>query len=390
MYADPLAWIDDEAAAWSARGLGRRAVARRAVRPGRFLRDGRWFVNFGSNDYLGLAADPRVVDAARAVAGRYGWGAGASPLVSGWTDEHQALVEALAAFERTEAAVLFPTGFAANMGTVAALVGKEDAVYSDRLNHACLIDGARLSRASVRVYPHNDPGALAATLERDRGRFRRALIVTDGVFSMDGDLAPLAEIVGIAERFGAMLLVDEAHATGVFGPDGRGAASACGVAERIGVRVGTLSKALGSLGGFVAGSKRLVEWLVNRARTQIYSTALPPAAAAAARAALAIVEAESWRREHVHALAARLRAALAGAGLDVGPSLGPHVPVLVGEPGKALALSARLSARGLFVPAIRPPTVPAGTSRLRISVTAAHTDDDVDALLSALLETGHS
>jgi 8-amino-7-oxononanoate synthase len=294
------------------------------------------------------------------------------------------LTEAIAAFEQTEAALLFPTGFAANLGTVAALVGQGDAVYCDRLNHACLIDGARLSGARLRVYPHNDAEALASTLERDRGRFRRSLVATDGVFSMDGDLAPLAELVEVSERFGAMLLVDEAHGTGVFGPDGRGAASACGVAERVPVRVGTLSKALGSVGGFVAGSRRLIDRLLNHARTQIYSTSLPPAAAAAARAALALAADEPWRRDRVHGLAARLRLALTDAGFDVGPSAGPIVPVLLGEPERALALSARLREAGFFVPAIRPPTVPAGTARLRISLTAAHTDGDLDALIDAL------
>jgi 8-amino-7-oxononanoate synthase len=378
--SDPLAWIDDEEAAWSAKGLARRLVAHDRVRPGRFERDGRWLVNFGSNDYLGLAADPRLAEAARAAAERHGWGAGSSPLVTGWTDAHQALADDLAEFEGAEAALLFPTGFAANLGTVAALVGRGDAVYSDRLNHASLIDGARLSRASVRVYPHNDVADLAATLERDRGHFRRALIVTDGIFGMDGDLAPLGELVEIAGRFGAMLLVDEAHGTGVLGPDGRGASSACGVAERIDVRVGTLSKALGSVGGFVAGSRRLIGRLLNHARTQIYSTSLPPAAAAAARAALAILRAEPWRRERVHALAARLRE----AGVGVGNPTGPIVPLVVGDPARALALSARLEAAGLFVPAIRPPTVPEGTARLRVSLSAAHTDDDLDALITAL------
>lgn len=382
--SDPLDWIDAEAAARAARGLTRRLVAHDRVRPGRFERDGRWLVDFGSNDYLGLAADPRLAEAARAAAEAYGWGAGASPLVTGWTAAHQALVEALADFEGTEAAVLFPTGFAANLGTVAALVGKADAVYSDRLNHACLIDGARLSGAAVRVYPHNDAARLGARLARDRGRFRRSLIVTDGVFSMDGDLAPLADLADLAERFGAVLLVDEAHGTGVFGPDGRGAASACGVAGRVHVRVGTLSKALGSLGGFVAGPRRLTDHLVNHARTQIYSTALPPAAAAAARAALEIAAAEPWRRRRVHDLADRLRRALAGAGVDVGGSAGPIVPVVLGEPAAALACSERLLRAGLFTPAIRPPTVPAGTARLRVSLSAAHTDADLDALVAAL------
>ncbi|MCA1685355.1 MAG: aminotransferase class I/II-fold pyridoxal phosphate-dependent enzyme, partial [Planctomycetia bacterium] len=318
--SDPLAWIDDEAERRSALGLTRRLDAHGAVRPGRFVRGNRELLNFGSNDYLGLAADPRLADAAREAAEVYGWGAGASPLVAGWTDAHQGLADVLAAFEQAEAVMLFPSGFAANLGTVAALVGAGDAVYADRLSHACLIDGARLSGASLRVYPHNDADRLASILGRDRGRFRRTLIATDGVFSMDGDVAPLADLASIAERFGANLLVDEAHGTGVFGPEGRGASAACGVAGRVPVRVGTLSKALGSLGGFVAGSRRLIDHLLNHARTAIYSTALPPAAAAAARVALDIAGAEPWRRDRVFAAGDRVRTALVAAGLKVTPS----------------------------------------------------------------------
>jgi 8-amino-7-oxononanoate synthase len=374
--ADPLAWIDDEAADWASRGLTRRLVPR-----GRSSA-----INFGSNDYLGLASDPRVVAAATRAAEAFGWGAGASPLVSGWTEVHDDLARALAAFEGTEAVALFPTGFAANLGTIAALVGPGDAVYADRLNHACLIDGARLSGARLRVYPHNDAGRLEEILRRDRGRFRRSLIATDGVFSMDGDLAPLADLADLAERSGAILLVDEAHGTGVFGPDGRGAASEHGVADRVHVRVGTLSKALGSIGGFVAGSKRLVDWLVNHARALIYSTALPPAAAAAAREALAIAQAEPWRRERVRALGSALCQSLADAGFRVRPTTGPIVPVLLGTPERASALADGLRAQGIFVPAIRPPTVPEGTSRLRISLSATHTDDEIAALVGALGE----
>ena len=385
---NPLAWIDDEAANWSARGLDRRLIAHGTTIPGAFVLEDRPFLNFGANDYLGLAADPRLTEAALNAAKRYGWGAGASPLVAGWTEVHQSLVESIAAYEKTEAALLFPTGYAANLGTISALVGQSDVVYSDRLNHACLIDGARLSRASVRVYPHNDPAKLNEILEREQGKFRRSLIVTDGVFSMDGDLAPLAQLVEIADRHEAMLLVDEAHGTGVFGPDGRGAASACGVADRIHVRVGTLSKALGSIGGFVAGSKRLIDWLVNQARTQIYSTSLPAAAAAAALEAFTIIEAEPWRREHVLALGSRLRQRLTAAGFDVGHSAGPIVPVILGDVDKTVALSARLRKHGLFVPAIRPPTVPEDTARLRISLSAAHSESDIDTLIAAITDSG--
>ena len=382
--ADPLAWIAAEADDWSSRGLARWLVPRRGTTPGRLAQSGQSLINFGSNNYLGLASDPRVVTAARGSAEAFGWGAGASPLVTGWTEAHDELATALARFEQAEAAVLFPTGYAANLGTIAALVGKDDAIYSDRLNHACLIDGARLSRATVRIYPHNDAGGLEAILTRDKGRFRRGLIVTDGVFSMDGDLAPLAELADLADRFGLALLVDEAHGTGVFGPDGRGAGSECGVADRVHVRVGTLSKAMGSIGGFVAGSRILIDWLINHARPLIYSTALPPAAASAAREALAIAQAEPWRRIRVRALGLRLRQDLIACGFEVSPSDGPIVAVMICDPEQALAVARALREHGLVVPAIRPPTVPTGTARLRITLSAAHADDEVETLVRAL------
>ncbi|MFO0907507.1 MAG: aminotransferase class I/II-fold pyridoxal phosphate-dependent enzyme [Isosphaeraceae bacterium] len=253
---------------------------------------------------------------------RSGWGAGASPLISGWTEAHEQLAAELTQFEQVEAVALFPTGFAANLGTIAALVGAGDAVYLDRLNHACLIDGARLSVPGLRSFPHADVDRLEQILLRDRGRFRRRLIATDGIFSMDGDVAPLADLADLAERFDAMLLVDEAHGTGVLGPEGRGAAAACGVANRVPIRVGTLSKALGSVGGFVAGSKQLVSWLVNHARTLIYSTP-PPAAAAAAACALQIARSESWRRESIARGASWLEGRLSGAPASDDPDTDP-------------------------------------------------------------------
>ena len=382
--SDPLAWIDDEAEAWSRKGLARRLVARGGATPGRVVQDGRSLLNFASNDYLGLANDPRVVEAACSAARAHGWGSGASPLVSGWREPHEALAASLAEFERVEAVALFPSGFAANLGAIVALVGPGDAVYLDRLDHACLVDGARLSGAKLRVYPHNDANRLEAILARDRGKFRRSLIATDGVFSMDGDLAPLADLGDLAGRFGAMLLVDEAHGTGILGAEGRGAAEYLGVADRVDVKVGTLSKSLGSLGGFVAGSRRLVDWLINRARPLVYSTSLPAAAAAAAIKALEVLRLEPWRRQHLAGLAETLRSSLPALGLpDVGPG-GPIVPIVLGEPRSALDRSARLLERGCLVPAIRPPTVPEGTARLRISLTAAHTSGDLDRLIAAL------
>lgn len=382
--ADPLAWLDAEAEARARAGLVRRLAPLGEARPGRVEGDGRAFVNFASNDYLGLAADPRVIAAAREAAERYGWGSGASPLVSGWREPHRDLAEALAEFEEAEAATLFPSGFAANLGAIAALVGPGDAVYTDRLNHASILDGIRLSGARPRVFPHNDADRLGEILARDRGRFRRSMIAVDGVFSMDGDLAPLADLADLADRYGAMLLVDEAHGTGVFGTGGRGAAEACGVADRVDVKVGTLSKALGSAGGFVAGSHRLVDHLINHARPLLYSTAPPPASAAAALRALRIVEDEPDRRASLLARSAELHASLAGRGWAVPESAGPIVPVILGEPALALDASAACRARGLLVPAIRPPTVPRGTARLRISLTAAHGPGEIASLLEAL------
>jgi 8-amino-7-oxononanoate synthase len=378
--------MDDEAAAWSDRGLKRSLRALERPEGAQVVHEGETLHNFGSNDYLGLACDPRVVEAGIAVARQYGWGATASPLVVGWHRPHQDLADALARFERAKAAIVFPSGYAALCGTVAALAGSGDAVYSDQLNHASLIDGARLSHSQVRVYPHADPAALAAMLEADRRRFRRRLIVTDGVFSMDGTLAPLGELADLADRFGAMLLVDEAHGTGVYGPDGRGACSACGVAERVPVRVGTLSKSLGSAGGFVAGSRRLIDWLINHARPFIFSTALPPAVAAAAGEALKILEAQPWRRERVVALGERLRVKLRASGRQIGRSGGPIIPVLIGDAAATLTLAERLRQRGFLAPAIRPPSVPEGTSRLRISVSAAHDAAAVDQLADAVSE----
>jgi len=378
----PLAWLDRELADLDRQGLRRRLQTREGPQGARVVLDGRELVNFGSNDYLGLAADPRLATAAEA-ARREGWGSGASPLVTGHAAAHQKLEQRLAEFEGTEAALLFTSGFAANAGTIAAVVGPGDAVYSDRKNHASLWDGCRLSRADVRVYPHGDWRQLEALLA-DSQKYRRRLIVTDSLFSMDGDLAPLVELAGLAERYGAMLMVDEAHATGVFGQHGRGVAEQLGVEDRVPIRVGTLSKALGSVGGFVAGNRTLIEWLVNRARPYIFSTALPAAIAAAAFAALDIVRDEPQRRTALLARAQELRNTLRGAGWNVGASASQIIPLIVGEPARATALSHVLRERGLFVPAIRPPTVPEGEACLRISLTVGHTDEMLAILVAAL------
>lgn len=380
---NPLSWIDEELAALGRQHLLRRRPAHAGPQSARLTVGGRELINFGSNDYLALAADPRLRAAASEAIARDGWGSGASPLVAGRAEVHRQLEERLAAFEGTEAALSFTSGYAANLGAIAALAGAGDVVFSDRKNHASIWDGCRLSRADVRVYPHNDCRRLAELLA-EAGRYRRRLIVTDGLFSMDGDLAPLADLAELAERHEAMLMVDEAHATGVFGARGRGAAEHFGVEDRVHVRVGTLSKALGCSGGFVAGDRALIDWLVNRARPYVFSTAAPAATAAAALAALDVVRDEPQRRTALLDRARSLRGELRARGWNTGASESQIVPLLVGDPQRALALSAKLFERGLFAPAIRPPTVPEGEALLRVSLTAGHTEEMIASLLESL------
>jgi 8-amino-7-oxononanoate synthase len=379
----PLAWINPELESLQQQGLRRFLAIREGCASPKVVIDGQELVHFGSNDYLGLAADPRIVQAVVAAVTAAGWGSGASPLVSGHSAKHAELQRRLAAFEGTEAALVFSSGFAANSGTIAALVGPGDVVFTDRKNHASLLDGCRLSRADVRAYPHRDWQGLARLLDRKKG-CRRRLIVTDSLFSMDGDLSPLAELVDLADRYEAMLMIDEAHATGVFGPGGRGVAEHFGLEDRVPIRVGTLSKALGGQGGFVAGSRALVEWLINRARSYIYSTACPAATAAAALVALNIVECEPERRRSLLERAAELRASLTEQGWDTGGSESQIIPIAVGDPRQAVELASSLRQKGFFVPAIRPPTVPEGEACLRISLTYAHTPEMIESLLAAL------
>ena len=384
-----MGWIADEIGALERQGL-RRHLTRRAGRQGATIASGHGtLVNFASNDYLALAADSRLIAAANAAAEEEGWGAGASPLVSGYSTSHVRLEERLAELLGTEAAIVMPSGFAANVGTICALVGRDDAVFGDSKNHASLIDGCRLSRAEVFVYPHGDCQALEVMLAAASTR-RRKLIVTDSLFSMDGDVAPLTNLAELASRFGAMLLVDEAHATGVFGHRGSGLVEQFRLAESVHVRVGTLSKAPGSSGGFVAGSARLIDWLVNRARPYIFSTAHPAAASAAATAALNIVASEPWRREQLLARSAELRARLQADGWSVGDSTSQIIPLVVGEPERAMWLAERLRERGIWAPGIRPPSVPAGESLVRLSVTAGHTAEQLANLARVLGEIRRS
>jgi 8-amino-7-oxononanoate synthase len=383
MTFDCLKWIDEELPALEAKGLRRQLLSRSGRQAACVAIDGREYINFSSNDYLGLAADPRVAESVAAALRENGWGSGASPLISGHAELHRRLEAELAQFEGTEAALLFTSGFAANSGTIAALVGQGDAIFSDRKNHASLFDGCRLSRADVRVYPHGDVEALNKLLSKT-AKYRRRLIVTDSLFSMDGDFAPLVELAEIAEKHAAMLLVDEAHATGVFGEKGRGACEMFGVENRVPIRIGTISKALGGIGGFVVGSRPLIEWLVNRARPYIFSTALPAAISAAAMTALEIVKNEPERRIQLLGKAAELRRELSSQGWRLGPSTSQILPVILGEADRAVAFSQELREKGLFVPAIRPPTVPEGEACLRISLSYSHTPAMMEKLLENL------
>lgn len=392
MPLDPLNWIDDELNALADRHLLRQTVTRASSQRGTITLakqesgpHDKTLVNFSANDYLALAADPRLIDAAAQAARQEGWGAGASPLVTGRSNSHAELECRLAEFEGTEAALLFTSGFAANLGTVAALVDKEDAIYADAKNHASLIDGCRLSRAEIHVYRHCDVDHLAELL-RDSTRFRRRLIVSDSLFSMDGDLAPLVQLAELASKHAAMLMVDEAHATGVFGPTGRGVAEHLGVEDGIHVRMGTLSKALGSAGGFVAGRRSLIQWLANRARSYVFSTAFPPAVAAAAVAALDIVRDELERRIELLSRAAEVRRRLSEQGWNVGRSESQIIPIYIGDANRTMQLSQGLRQRGFFVPGIRPPSVPEGESLLRISLSWSHNTAMLDQLLAALAD----
>ncbi|WP_259313062.1 8-amino-7-oxononanoate synthase [Capillimicrobium parvum] len=337
--------------------------------------DGRDVLLLCSNDYLGLAEDPRVRDAAARAVHEWGAGAGASRLVSGNMTPHRELEAELAAFKGTEACVLFGSGFLANTGVVAALAGPGEVVVSDALNHASIVDGCRLAQAETIVYPHADLDGLAAALDRAAGR--RATIVTDSVFSMDGDVAPLHGIVELARRHGARVIVDEAHATGVIGPAGRGLVAELGLEGEIDVVVGTLSKALGSYGAFACCSAELATFLVNRARTVIFSTGLPPSCVAAAGEALRILRNEPRVVGRLHANARALRAELAAQGLAVEPGDMPIVPLVIGDPEAAMGLCEAALDRGVFAQAIRPPTVPDGTSRLRLVAMASHTEAEL-------------
>ncbi len=357
------------------RGLYRKMRLISGPQGPRVLLDGRPVLLLCSNNYLGLADHPRVREAAAGAAMRYGAGSGASRLVSGNMTIHRRLEEQLCEFERADACVLMGSGYLANVGVISTLAREGDVVFSDALNHASIVDGCRLARAETFVYDHCDPDHLEWGLRQAEGR--GSLIVTDGVFSMDGDVAPLPEIVELAQRFDARVMVDEAHGTGCVGPEGRGAVADAGLQGEVDVIVGTLGKALGSYGAYVACDKPIADYLVNSARTLIFSTALPPPAVAAALASLELLRAQPRRVDKLQRNAAVLREALAERGIDCGGSETQIVPLVVGDAAAAVQASERALERGVFAQAIRPPTVPEGSSRLRLAVMASHTKTEL-------------
>jgi 8-amino-7-oxononanoate synthase len=380
--------IEDELAGLRSRSLLRRLRTFDSPQQPQIEEDGRALISFAANDYLGLANEPSLRDAAKAAIDRYGVGSGASRLTSGTLAPHTQLEQAVAHFKGTEAALTFSSGYATALGAMGALCGEDDVIILDKLCHASLIDGARLSRATLRIFPHNHLGKLESHLDWAASHCPggRVLIVTEAVFSMDGDRAPLTEIVALKNRFGALLLVDEAHAVGVLGRNGRGLADALRLEGEVDIQMGTLSKALGVAGGYIAGSRRLIELLINRARSFIYSTAPPPAIAAAGTAAIDFLMSDEGerRRERLWENLAIFGAEMPRLFTEGRKIQSAIVPVILGDPGRALEAADRLLERGFYVPAIRFPTVPRDAARLRISLSARHTRDQITALCSAL------
>jgi 8-amino-7-oxononanoate synthase len=376
--ADGLAGLD-------LAGLRRRRRVLDSAQGARVTVDGREALNFAANDYLGLANHPRLREAAHASIDAYGVGAGASPLVTGHLRIHQLAEERFAAFVGLPRALLFPSGYAANLGILTALAGRGAEIFADRLNHACLNDGARLSRAAFTRYPHLDLATLARRMAESKAALK--IVATDTVFSMDGDVAPVPELLALCERHDGWLVLDDAHGIGVLGAGGRGSLQHFNVQSPRIVYMATLGKALGGYGAFVAGAGEAIEWLLQRARTYVFSTALPPTAPATAIAALDLIEAQPQIVARLHERIAQFRAASGAIGLRLEPSATAIQPLILGDAAWAVDASARLLERGFLVPAIRPPTVPAGTSRLRVSLSAAHSSRDVESLATALQET---
>ena len=388
--ANPLSYLSEQLDAWKKAGTYQhlRVLESPCEPVSRF--DGKEVINLASNNYLGLANHPRLVEAEIAAAREYGAGSGAVRTISGTMSIHMKLERRIAQFKNVEACVVFQSGFAANAGTVSAVLGPEDHIISDALNHASIIDGCRLSKAKIHVFPHRNTAAAAKIAEELADKPGHKLLITDGVFSMDGDIAPLSELVAIAEKYGAIMMIDDAHSSGVLGKNGRGTVDHFGLHGRVDIQVGTLSKAIGALGGYVCGSRDLIEYLYHRARPFLFSTSHPPAVAAACLAAFDILEREPERIERLWSNTRRFKKALQDAGFDTGSSETPITPIMVGEASKAHEFSRKLFENGLYSTGIGFPTVPEGKARIRTIVTAAHTPETLDRAAEILAKVGKS
>ncbi len=387
MAKDPLAFLEQEIQELKDQGLYFRVRVLQGEQAAVALIDGKQVVNLASNNYLGLTTHPRLREAAIKAIRDYGVGSGAVRTIIGTMTLHERLEEKLAQFKRTDAAIVFQSGFTANTGVIPAVMGEGDVIISDELNHASIIDGCRLTRAVRKVYRHKDTGELQQRLEESRDA-RRVMVVTDGVFSMDGDIAPLPSIVELSEKYGAVVMVDDAHASGVLGKNGRGSVDHFGLHGRVHIQVGTLSKAIGALGGYIAGSRSLRDWLIQRGRPYLFSTSHPPAVAASCIAALELLEQEPHLIDRLWENTRYFKAELARLGFDTGGSETPITPVIVGESAKALRMSARLFDEGVFAQAIVYPTVTRDRARIRTIVTAAHTREKLDQALEAFAQVG--
>ncbi len=388
MTTNPLEYLGHQLQQWREAGTYQRLrELQSACRPVSQF-DGREVINLASNNYLGLTDHPRLIEAAIQATRRYGVGSGAVRTISGTMSLHMELERRIAAFKNVEACVVFQSGFAANAGTVSAILGPDDFVVSDELNHASIIDGCRLSKAKIRVFPHRDTAAAEAILTELGERPGRKLLITDGVFSMDGDIAPLPALVEIAERHGAIMMVDDAHASGVLGRNGRGTIDHYNLHGRVHIQVGTLSKAVGALGGYICGSRDLIEFLYHRGRPFLFSTSHPPAVAAACLAAFDILENEPERIQNLWNNTKYFKQHLNSAGFRTGPSETPITPILVGEAPKAHAFSQALFEEGVLATGIGYPTVPKGKARVRTIVTATHTREQLDRALEILTRAG--
>lgn len=384
----PLSWIDDELAALKEAGLYTYIRTIESPQGAWLTVDGKRVLNFCSNNYLGLANHPRLVEAARRAMEQYGVGPGAVRTIAGTMTLHVELERRLAEFKGVEAAITFQSGFAANLATIPAIVGREDVIFSDQLNHASIIDGCRLSRATIVAYPHNDVDALEDLIKEHGPQYRRKLIVTDGVFSMDGDIAPLPRLAELAKRYGCILMVDDAHGEGVLGRGGRGIVDHFGLHGVVDIEVGTMSKAFGVMGGVVAGSRRLVEWLRQRGRPFLFSSAMTVPDVAACLAAIDLLEESTELVDRLWDNARYFKAKMQELGFDTGKSETPITPIMLGEAPLAQEFSRRLFEEGVFAMAIGYPTVPKGAARIRVMPSAAHTREDLDFATRAFEKVG--